>query len=149
MTTARAAVVALLAAAAVLIVLELGLGAASYGSGKLANPCHPRTFAGGGFDAAIQRVVLDGLSGAACRLHTSREQLVLSIGSVPTGSGGPHWDRHTIEVALRAGMLASLDASVRRGDIPGFLEPPLRAAIQRAPLDELIRGAISLRGLIG
>jgi hypothetical protein len=148
MTTARAAVVALLAAAAVLIVLELGLGAASYGSGKLADPCHPRTFAGGGLDGALQRVVLDGLSGAACRLRTSREQLVLSIGSVETGSG-PHWDKHTIEVALRAGMLASLDASVRRGDIPGFLEPPLREVIKRAPLDELIRGAIGLRGLIG
>ena len=40
MTAGRAAVVALLAAAAVLIVLELGLGASSYGSEKLANPCH-------------------------------------------------------------------------------------------------------------
>jgi hypothetical protein len=148
MTTARAAVIGLLVAAAVLIVLELGLGAASYGSGKLANPCHPKTFGGGGLDAALQRVVLDGLSGAACRLHTSREELVLSIGSVQTGSG-PHWDRHTIEVALRAGMLASLHASVRRGDIPSFLEPPLREVIQRAPLDQLIRGAIGLRGLIG
>ena len=148
MTAARAAVVALLAAAAVLIVLELGLGATSYGSGKLADPCHPQTFSGKGFDGVIQRVVLDGLSGAACRLHTSREELVLSIGSVPTGSG-PHWDRHTIEVALRAGMLASLDASVRRGDIPSFLEPPLREAIKRAPLDELIRGGIGLRNLIG
>ena len=148
MTTARVVVVGLLAAAAVLIVLELGLGAASYGSGKLADPCHPRTFAGGGFDAAVQRIVLDGLSGAACRLHTSREELVLSIGSVPTASG-PHWDRHTIEVALRAGMLASLHAAVQRGDIPGFLEGPLRQVIQRAPLDELIRGAIDLRSLIG
>jgi hypothetical protein len=148
MTAAKAVVLALLAAAAVLIVLELGQGAASYGSGKLANPCHPRTFAGGGIDGALQRVVLDGLSGAACRLHTSREQLVLSIGSVQTGSG-PHWDRHTIEVALRAGMIASLHASVQRGEIPGFLESPLRQVIQRAPLDELLRGAISLRGLIG
>ena len=148
MTTARVAVVALLAAAAVLIVLELGLGASSYGSGKLANPCHPRTFRGSGFDATVQRIVLDGLSGAACRLHTSREELVLSIGSVPTGSG-PHWDRHTIEVALRSGMLASLHASVRRGEIPGFLEPLLRQAIEKAPLDQLIRGGISLRGLIG
>jgi hypothetical protein len=148
MTAARAAVVALLAAAAILIVVELSLGAASYGSGKVANPCHPRTFTGGGLDAAVQRIALDGLSGAACRLHASREQLVLSIGSVDTGSG-PHWTRHRIEVALRAGMLASLHASVRRGDIPGFLEPPLREAIKRAPLDQLLRGAISLRGLIG
>ena len=148
MTTARAAVVALLAAAAVLIVLEFGLGAVSYGSGKLADPCHPQTFAGSGVDAALQRVVLDGLSGAACRLHTSREELVLSIGSVQTGSG-PHWDRHTIEVALRAGMVASLHAAVQRGDIPGFLESPLRQVIQKAPLDQLIRGAISIRSLIG
>ena len=46
-------------------------------------------------------------------------------------------------------MLASLHASVRRGEIPGFLEPLLRQAIEKAPLDQLIRGGISLRGLIG
>ena len=73
---------------------------------------------------------------------------MLSIGSVGTGSG-PHWTRHRIEVAPRAGMQASLHAAVRRGDIPGFLEPLLSQAIQKAPLDELIRGGISLRDLIG
>lgn len=145
---AVAVLVALLAAAATLLAVEFGLGAASYGTGKLANPCRPRTFAGSGFDAAVQRVVLDGLDGAACRLGTSREALVLSLG---TGGDYPprRWDRHTIEVALRAGMLAAVNDAEGRGEIPGFLAPLLRQAIRSAPLDELIRGAIRLGNLIG
>jgi hypothetical protein len=92
--------------------------------------------------------VLDGLDGAACKLGTSREQLVLSLGS---GGGGPppRWDAKTIEVALRAGMLAAVDAAERRGDIPTLIAPVLRRAIDSAPLDALIRGAIGLRDLIG
>jgi hypothetical protein len=139
---------ALLLAVAALLAVELGLGAVGYGSTKLTDPCHPKTFPGSGVDATIQRVVLDGLSGAACRLGTSREQLVLSLGS---GGGYPprRWDRHTIEVAVRAGMLAAVADAKRRGEIPSFLAPLLRGAIRAAPLDELIRGAISLGDLFG
>ena len=145
---ALAALFALLVAAAVLLVVELGLGAAHYGSSKLANPCQQHAFAGKGLDATVQRVVLDGLAGAACRLGTSREQLVLSLAS---GGGYPprRWDRHTIEVALRAGMLAAVDDAERRGDIPDFLATILRGAIRSAPLDQLIRGAVSLGSLFG
>jgi hypothetical protein len=145
---ALAALLGLLAAAAILVVVEFGLGAAGYGSGKVADPCRPRTFAGSGIDATVQRVVLDGLDGAACKLGTSREELVLSLGS--GGSFPPRrWDRPTIETALRAGLLGAVDRAEQRGDIPGFVVPLLRRAIRSAPLDELIRGAISLRDLIG
>ena len=142
-----AVLLALLLASATLLVVELGLGAAGYGSAKLANPCKPRTFAGSGLDATIQRVVLDGLDGAACRLGTSREELVLSLSS---GGGYPprRWSRQTIETALRAGMLAAVDRAEQRGEIPSLLTPLLRRAIREAPLDQLIRGAIGLRDLI-
>jgi hypothetical protein len=151
MTARRPAVLVLLAllvAAAALVLVELGLNASGYGSTKLADPCHPRTFPGGGIDATVQRIVLDGLSGAACKLGTSREELVLSLG---TGGDYPprRWDRHTIEVALRAGMLAAVDRAEERGDIPGLIAPLIRRAIESAPLDQLIRGAIGLGDLIG
>jgi hypothetical protein len=143
----KAALVALLVAGVALAAVELGLGALSEPSPKIANPCQPRDGRTGGLDTTIQRIVLDGLDGAACRLHTTREELVLSIGG---GSEAPrHWDEHTIEVALRAGLLRSVDAAVQRGDVPSFLAPALRGLVERLPLEKLIRGGISLSDLIG
>ena len=143
----KAVLVALLLAGVALIGVELGLGALDQPSPKIANPCQPRAGRSGGIDTTIQRIVLDGLDGAACRLHTTREELVLSIGG---GSLAPRqWDEHTVEVALRAGLLRSVDAAERRGDVPGFLAPALRGIVERAPLDKLIRGGFSLSDLLG
>jgi len=98
------ALAALAAAAVVLIALELALGALSVGEPKLADPCTAKpTFAGGGIDGAVQRFALSGLNGAACELHTTREELVLSF--VPSAQVKTvRWDRPTIERALRAGF---------------------------------------------
>ena len=136
------ALLVLFVAAAVLIVVEFALGAAHAGEVRLADPCKPREFTG----SAIQRVVLDGLDGAACRLRISREALVLSVGS--NSPFHTHWDKQTIEVALRAGMLRSVDEAERRGDIPGFLAAPIRQVIRTAPIDKLVSGGISLRDLL-
>ena len=139
--------VALLLSGVVLVGVELGKGALDEPGPKIANPCQPRKGPTGGIDATIQRIVLDGLDGAACRLHTTREELVLSLGG---GVGVTRrWDEHTIEVALRAGLLRSVDAAERRGDVPSFLAPALRGIVESAPLDKLIRGGISLKDLLG
>ncbi len=143
----RVVLAALLAAALVLVAVELGKGAADPVSPALANPCRPRPAHGGGLDATIQRIVLDGLDGAACRLHTTREELVLSLG--PGTGFRRRWDRRTIEVALRAGLLRSVDEAERRGDVPGFVAGVLRRLVQSAPLDRLIEGGIGLRALLG
>ncbi len=137
----------LLVSGLALVAVELGSGALSEPSPKIANPCNPRAGRTGGIDATVQRVVLDGLDGAACRLHTTREELVLSLGG--GGLAPRHWDEHTIDVALRAGLLRALDEAVRRGDIPGFLAPLLRTAIEKASLEQLIRGGIQLSNLLG
>ena len=143
----KAVLVALLLAGVALIGVELGLGALDEPSPKIANPCQPREGRSGGIDATIQRIVLDGLDGAACRLHTTREELVLSIGG---GSLAPRQgDERTVEAALRAGLLRSVDAAEQRGDVPSFLAPALRGRVERAPLDKLIRGGFSLNDLLG
>src|SRR5204862_5554650 len=140
-------VVALWASGAALVGVELGTGALSQPAPKIADPCQPREGRTGGIDATVQRIVLDGLDGAACRLHTSREELVLSIGG---GTAAPrHWDEHTIEIALRTGMLRAVDEAERRGDVPGFLAPALRGLVRRLPLEQLIRGGISLGDVLG
>ena len=143
-----AILVVLLVAALVLVGLELGKGATRSVSPPLAKPCRPRpAFAGTGLDAIIQRILLDGLDGAACRLGTTREKLVLSL-RPSTGVRLRHSDRDTVEAAIRAGVLRSLDEAERRGDVPGFLAPVLRRLVQIAPLDSLLRGAIGLRDLL-
>jgi hypothetical protein len=91
-------------AAAALIVLELSLGALSYGRPHLADPCTAKATASGpGIDATVQRFARATLDGAACQLHTTREELVLSF--VPSaGTQRIRWDRQTIDRALRAGL---------------------------------------------
>jgi hypothetical protein len=141
-------VVVLLLSGAALVGVELGKGALSPPPPKIADPCLPRDGRTGGIDATLQRIVLDGLDGAACRLHTTREELVLSIGGGGVGVTR-RWDEHTIEVALRAGLLRAVDAAERRGDLPGFAADALRGVVERAPLDKLIRGGFSLSDLLG
>src|SRR5207247_7224659 len=110
--TQRGAVTVLgcvIVAATAVAITELARGATNNGV-TIANPCKERApFPGHGIDATIQRVVLDGFDGAACRLRTSREQLVLSL------RGGSHrWNRRTIETALPAGLLRAVDDAERR-----------------------------------
>jgi hypothetical protein len=132
----------LFVAAAVLVGIEFGLGAAHAGDVHLADPCVSHSNAAGG---AIQRVILDGLDGAACRLHISREELVLSVGS--SSPFHTHWSKQRIDIALRAGLLRAVDEAERRGEIPGLLADPIRRAIKTLPIDKLIAGAISLSDL--
>lgn len=123
----------LFVAAAVLVGVELALGAADTGEVKLGNPCHARTFSGD----VVQRVVLAGLDHAACRLHESREALVLSLGTLSKRK----------EAALRAGLLRAVDEAEDRGDIPGLFASPIRELIRTAPINKLISGGISLADL--
>jgi hypothetical protein len=147
MRAALYALVALLASGVVLVAVELATGALSEPSPKLADPCLPQHGRTGGIDATVQRIVLDGLDGAACRLHTTREELVLSL--APEAGVRRRWDEHTITVAIRAGLLRSVDEARRRGDIPGFAAPILRGIVEHAPIDRLVRGGIRLRDVFG
>jgi hypothetical protein len=137
----------LLVSVAVLVGVELGRGALDEPAPKLANPCQPRGGRTGGIDATIQRIVLDGLDGAACRLHTTREELVLSL--APESGVRQRWDSHTIEAAVRAGLLRSIDAAKQRGDLPGFAASLLDELVKRAPIGQLVRGGLSLGSLLG
>jgi hypothetical protein len=108
LSSARLVLLLLGVAAIALIAVELGMGALDFGKANLANPCttKPKLSEGGFFgsiDAAVQRFALSGLNGAACSLHTSREELVLSFAPA-LGTKKVRWDRATIRKALRAGF---------------------------------------------
>jgi hypothetical protein len=142
------ALAALGVAAAVLIAIELANGALDYGESKVADPCVPRaTFPGEGFEATIQRIVLDGLDGAACELNTTREELVLSID--PELGRDVEWDRETLERAVRAGLLEAIADAEARDSIGGLEARIMREVVERAPLDWLIEGGSSLADILG
>jgi hypothetical protein len=105
---ASVVVLVLIGAAVALIAVELGMGAIGAGETNLADPCtsRPKVSEGGFFgsiDAEVQRIALSGLNGAACSLHTSREELVLSFApGVKTKK--VRWTQATIRKALRGGI---------------------------------------------
>ena len=124
----------LVAAAAGLIVLELALGAFHFGKPRLADACTSKpAFEGGGLDGEVQRFALSGLNGAACKLHTTREELVLSF--VPAaGTKRVRWDRKTIDDALRSGFHQAFKDTERHG-IAGFIIGHVLEVVVGAPLD--------------
>jgi hypothetical protein len=135
-------------AAAVLIAIELANGALTYGESTVADPCEQREqFPGEGFQASVQRIVLDGLDGAACELNTTREELVLSVD--PELGRNVEWDRDTLERAVRSGLLESIDDAEERGSIGGLEARIMREVVERAPLDWLIQGGSALSDLFG
>jgi hypothetical protein len=144
---ANAILAALLALAVAFVCVELVALSVGDSAPRIQEPCSVRTqLPGDGVDATVQRIVLVGLDGAACRLHTTREDLVLSLGSAARPRS---WDRDTAEVAIRAGLEDAVDAADASGDIPGFLASVLRRLVQTAPIDKLVAGGIGLRDLIG
>ena len=141
--------VALFAGAVGLIALELANGAADAGELAVRDPCQPRpAFPGQGLDATLQRIVFDGLDGAACELGTTREELVLSL-SPGSGVEPIPWDEETIERAVRAGLLESIDDAEQRGSLNGVVAVVLRQVVEHAPVQWLIDGGQSIAGLFG
>jgi hypothetical protein len=134
--------------AAVLIAVELANGALDYGESQIADPCLERDpFPGEGFEATVQRIVLDGLDGAACELNTTREELVLSVD--PELGRNVEWDQESLERAVRAGLLESIAEAEARGSIGGLEARIMREVVERAPLEWLIQGGSSLADLLG
>jgi hypothetical protein len=137
---------ALVLGAVILVAVELANGAAGPVSPRILQPCraHP-TFPGGGVSGTVQRVVLEGLDGAACRLRTTREELVLSLSPSSTSR---RWSRRQRETAIRAGLNHAIDAERRQGSIPGFLVPVLHRIVDKTPFDKLIQGSVTLGNLV-
>ena len=125
----RIVLCALGAAAIALIAVELSMGAIDFGTAKLADPCNaqPHLSEGGIFgsiDAEIQRVALSGLNGAACSLHTSREELVLSF-APSVGTKKVRWSKATIQKALRGGISRAVGGGLIGSVVADLLADPI------------------------
>jgi hypothetical protein len=126
------------AAAVGLVVAEFAAGAATVGEFEAVDPCtaSPDTYPGGGLDAAVQRIALSTLNGAACELGTTRERLVLSL-DPDSGYDDVEWDEDTLEQAMRAGAHRAIDDADDRDSIPGFIGSALHFLVDRAPVSWL------------
>jgi hypothetical protein len=134
-----------LVAAVAFLAVELGMGAWSFGEVGRVDPCTATTPSlGSGVDATLQRIILDGLNGGACRLHTTREQLVESLGSGPS-----RWSDEQLQAAIRTGLVQAIDRAEDRGDVPGILAGVLREVAKRAPIKFLVENGTSITDLLG
>jgi hypothetical protein len=127
-----------------LVTASIARGGLDHGGTQLANPCSPRPSPpASGTSGTIQRVVLNGLDGAACHLGVSRERLVVGLASDDGrrrifGSGSTADNR--VEEAVRSALRRAIDDAARRGEVSGLELTLLRAATDHLPIAELMRG---------
>jgi MFS family permease len=121
-----------------LVVLEFRAGARGYGTRTYVDPCHSPADPypqGHGIDGTLQRISLSAIDGAACKLGTSREELILSLDSKGPFGNKVHWTRATLEDAVRAGLVRAITDADHRNSIPGFVATGLKFVAERAPID--------------
>jgi hypothetical protein len=118
-------------------------GGGAYKPKAVADPCAPRPWkAQGGVSGLAAQLALSATDGAACRLHVSRESLVLALASRADlqAFGRAHdLDDKQIEAAMRDGLQRAVDDASRAhaiGTLPAII---LGQAVQRLPLDGLLR----------
>jgi MFS family permease len=132
------AVAALVLATGAVLAAEVAAGAAGYGRYAELDGCTASVdpYPGRGADAAVQRLVLSTVNGAACELGVSRERMLLSL-DARTRLSGPPLTRADLERAVRAGLSRAADDSERRGDLPSWAARLARKAAEHAPVDWL------------
>ncbi len=136
------------AAAALLVLVSLALGGASYEPAGVGDPCQSRQWQpGSGLDHVAQQLSLSALDGAACELHVSRETLVISLAS-PQGRQAFASDPQLAD-SLRAGLIKAIDDAESSGDLPGLVAAGLREVVANLPADQLISTIRNAGGLLG
>ncbi|HEY3604746.1 MAG TPA: hypothetical protein VGL04_08740 [Sporichthyaceae bacterium] len=160
MSTVSPFVLPLGAAALVAVVLggQVAAGGWDLGPQHAANPCRSRSVAAvsAGLEGLGERLVLLGLDGAACRLHTTREGLVLRLAQ-PGARTDAEVDavraglREAVDRLAAAGTLppasALLDEALDGSDLPGLAKTAIRALPDslinnRLPTAEVLRRTV-------
>jgi hypothetical protein len=133
----RVVIAVLAVAAGLLLGVELALGARDFGEVHLAAPCatHP-PLARGGLDGTVQRIVLDALDRASCKLGTTRERLLLSL--TPDGARYKNWSDADVQSLLRSSLVTGIDDAEARGELNGVAARLLRVVAQHAPVQLVV-----------
>lgn len=140
------AIVAAIAAALALVLVELDRGALADDPLAVPDPCTRQvTVTTGGIDGQAQRIGLGALDDAACRLGTTREELLLSMASslterreLPEGA----------EDAIRDGLEEAIDEEEGAGRLNAVAAFLLRQAARRAPVEWVVRAVEGIGPLL-
>jgi MFS family permease len=133
--------VLILVAAPALIVGEFKAGAREFGTHTYVDPCNapPDPFPQGkGVDGTLQRITLSALDGAACKLGTSREELLLSLEPKSGFGDKVRWTKDTLDDAVRSGLVRAIEDADHRNTIPGFVATAMKFLAERAPIDWIL-----------
>lgn len=153
MSRARLLVGGAILASLLLIGAYLAAGGSSYAPAQVRNPCQPRPWSNPqSLQGIAQQFSLSALDGAACQLGVSRETLARALASAQARERFAKRygiDDAKLARAVRAGLLRAVDDAERAGALSPLIGGPLRATVEKVPLDqaiELIRDARSALG---
>jgi hypothetical protein len=136
------AIVVAVAASLALVGTYLALGGASYTPAKVADPCAARDVVRpGGLQQVAQQIVLSTIDGAACKLGTSREAVVLAFEdreSLDRFAREHGIGNQKLEALLRAGFVRAVDDAQRAAALNADTANQLRDIARRVPLTALL-----------
>jgi hypothetical protein len=120
------------------LAVHLANGGGDFVPARAADPCAPRavTSVSSGIEGLGERLVLLGLDGAACRLGTTREALILRL-----AEPGKRTDAEID--ALRAGLLGAVSRMHAEGTLPRASDL-VDEAVDKSDLPGLVKAALRL-----
>jgi hypothetical protein len=140
-------------ASVALVGTYLAAGGSSYAPKKVQDPCKHRPWSNPqGLAQIANQFSISALDGAACQLGVTRETLARALASEQSRERFRKRfgiDDAKLAQAIRAGLVRAVDDAEDAGALSPLLAAPLRASLERIPLDqaiELVRNARSLLG---
>ena len=145
-----------LVAALLLVGVYLAAGGASYTPEKTQDPCKPRPWSNPqSLGEIANQFTISALDGAACKLGVSREALAQALASPAARERFAKRygiDDAKLARAIRAGLLRAVNDAEEAGALSPLIAGPLRATVERIPLEqaiELINNSRSALGGVG
>jgi hypothetical protein len=146
-------VLAALGAVAAVVVPYLALGGATYEPTPVADPCQTRPWRNpSGLQATLEQIALSALDGAACKLHVSREELVLALedeDALNEFARDHDIERADAEQAVHDGLVRAVDDAKEHGALNGVVGQLVERAVENVPPHLLLSVLEQLRGFIG
>jgi hypothetical protein len=131
----------------------LAAGGSTYEPKQVQDPCEPREWSNPQTLAQIaNQFTNSALDGAACELGVSREALARALATPEARERFKERygiDDESLTKAIRAGLLRAVDDAEEAGALSPILAAPLRATLQRIPLDQAIEILNDAESLLG